>query len=327
MNLLVTGGAGYIGSIMAKTLRDLGHNVLILDNFSTGNEFLVNKHPLIKLDLIDRESLFEFFNSNKFDGVFHFAAYSIVSESMEFPEKYYRNNIIGTLNLIEAMIASNQNNLVFSSSAAIFGNPITTKVHEDHPKKPINPYGKSKLIIEGMLEDMYEAYDFNSMSLRYFNAAGADKDGEFGELHDPETHLIPNILRSALSDDYRFRILGNDYATNDGTCIRDYIHVNDLCEAHLLGLERLIAQKGCYQINLGNGSGFSVLEVLRSCERVLGKKINFEIDSRRAGDPPILVSDSSYAKQLLDWEPCYSDLDYIVESAWIWQQKISDFGA
>lgn len=252
----------------------------------------------------------------------HFCALSLVGESVIHPVRYFENNVSGTLNLLQAMQAHGVNKLVFSSSAAIFGEPETTLIDEAHPCRPLNPYGSSKLMVEQMLHSFADAYGLNSVSLRYFNAAGADPDGELGEAHDPETHLIPNILLSLLENDSgrEFKIFGNDYPTPDGTCVRDYIHVNDLAQAHILGMEYLQDNPGAHAFNLGSQQGYSVLEVMQACEKVSGKKVNYSIVERRPGDPARLVADSRLAQQTLDWHAEYK-LQGIIETAWHWHQS------
>ena len=226
--------------------------------------------------------------------------------------------MVGTLNLVNEMLKNDVNNIVFSSTAAIFGNPVTGKIAEDHPKNPINPYGQSKLMVENMLQDICSANDFNATCLRYFNAAGAHESGEIGEVHDPETHLIPNVLKAALLNESNLKVFGDDYPTPDGTCVRDYVHVTDLAQAHLLGLKRMQKNKGFSAFNLGNGSGFSVLDAIKSCERVIGNSIRYSMDLRRVGDPAVLVADSRKAARHLGWKPKFSDLDEIIKSAWHW---------
>jgi UDP-glucose 4-epimerase len=236
---------------------------------------------------------------------------------------YYRNNVVGTFNLIEVLLENDINNIVFSSTAAIFGNPCKRKISEDHPKKPINPYGTSKLMVENFLEDIWENKKMNSTSLRYFNAAGAHESGEIGECHDPETHLIPVILKSIIDSNISLKVFGDDYQTHDGTCIRDYIHVYDLCNAHILSLENMINNEGCFFYNLGNGNGFSVKEVIKSCEKVTKRDIAYEVIEKRSGDPDRLVSNSNLAFNELNWKPKYTDLDEIISSAWNWHNKQS----
>ncbi len=238
------------------------------------------------------------------------------------PSLYYRNNVIGTLNLLEQMRLKKVSKFIFSSSAAIFGNPVAEEIDEEHPKNPINPYGRTKLMVEQILQDYASAYALNSVSLRYFNAAGADSEGDLGEDHDPETHLIPNILKAAKGDDgVELRVFGNDYATSDGTCVRDYIHIEDLCSAHLKAVEFLDQNRGAHAFNLGNGCGFSVMEVLESANRVVADQIPYRMDERRPGDPATLVADSSRAVEALGWTPVYKEMDRIVQTAWDWMKR------
>ena len=256
MRLLIPGGAGYIGSHMVKYALENHHEVVVLDDFSTGHKWAVKNCEVLQVNLLDQEKLSKLLKGRSFDGVIHFAAKSLVGESVKKPELYYRNNIIGTLNLVSEMLKNNVNNLVFSSTAAIFGNPIASKISEDHPKNPVNPYGQSKLMVENILQDICIANDLNVTCLRYFNAAGAHASGQIGEAHDPETHLIPNILKAALSNDISLKIFGDDYPTIDGTCVRDYVHVTDLAQAHLSSLHYMKKNKGFSEFNLGNGNGF-----------------------------------------------------------------------
>ena len=318
MKLLIPGGAGYIGSHMVKYAQKHGHEVVVLDDFSTGHEWAVKDCEVLRVNLLDQDKLAQVLKDRYFDGVIHFAAKSLVGESVKRPDLYYRNNVVGTFNLVNEMLENGIKNLVFSSTAAIFGNPVTDKIDEDHPKTPINPYGQSKLMVENMLKDICSAYDFNATCLRYFNAAGAYESGVIGEAHDPETHLIPNILKSTQSGGNELKVFGDDYGTHDGTCVRDYVHVTDLAQAHLLGLVYMKEDKGFSAFNLGNGNGFSVREVIKSCERVLGNPIRYKMDLRRLGDPAVLVADSLKATHNLGWKPEFSELDEIIKSAWHW---------
>jgi len=318
MKLLIPGGAGYIGSHMVRYAQEQGHDVVVLDDFSTGHEWAVGDCEILHVNLLDQDKLSQLLKDRYFDGVIHFAAKSLVGESVKKPELYYRNNVVGTLNLVNEMINNDLNNLVFSSTAAIFGNPVTDKIAEDHPKNPINPYGQSKLMVENMLQDICSATDFNATCLRYFNASGAHESGEIGEAHDPETHLIPNILKAALANERNLKVFGDDYPTPDGTCVRDYVHVTDLAQAHLLGLEYMQKKKGFSAFNLGNGNGFSVLDVISSTETVMSKKIHYSVASKRAGDPSILVADSSRVIDLLNWKPQFSDIKKIIQTAYLW---------
>lgn len=321
MKLLITGGAGYIGSHMTKYAQEHGHEVVVLDDFSTGHEWAVKDCEILHVNLLDQNKLSSLLKGRYFDGVIHFAAKSLVGESVKKPELYYRNNVVGSLNLIKEMLSNDVNNIVFSSTAAIFGKPLTAKIAEDHPKNPINPYGHSKLMVENMLQDICLVNDLNATCLRYFNAAGAHESGEIGEAHDPETHLIPNVLKVAHSNEGSLKIFGDDYSTPDGTCIRDYIHVTDLAHAHLLGFQHMQKTKGFSVFNLGNGNGFSVLDVIKVCETVTDTKISFEIHERRDGDPAVLVSENKLAIETLKWNPKYSDINNIIKSAWSWQNK------
>ena len=325
MKLLVPGGAGYIGSHMVKYLQDRDHEVVVLDDFSTGHEWAVKGCEILRVNLLDQAALATSLKGRQFDGVIHFAAKSLVGESVVQPQLYYRNNVVGSLNLINEMLRNDINNLVFSSTAAIFGNPVTEKIAEDHPKNPINPYGQSKLMVENLLRDICSAHDFNATCFRYFNAAGADLSGTIGEDHDPETHLIPNVLKAALAGGNSLKVFGDDYPTHDGTCVRDYVHVTDLAQAHLLGLESMRGDaKGFSAYNLGNGNGFSVVDVIQSCERVVNDSISYQIDGRRAGDPAVLVADSGKALNALGWTPEFDQLDSIVGSAWQWHKGLGE---
>jgi len=318
VKLLIPGGAGYIGSHLVKYAQENGHEVVVLDDFSTGHEWAVKDCEVLRVNLLDQGKLSQLLKGRSFDGVIHFAAKSLVGESVKKPDLYYRNNVVGTLNLVNEMLKNDINNLVFSSTAAIFGNPVMGKIAEDHPKNPINPYGRSKLMVENMLQDICAANDFNVTCLRYFNAAGAHESGHIGEAHDPETHLIPNVLKAALSHESSLKVFGDDYPTADGTCVRDYVHVTDLGRAHILSLNYMQINKGLSAFNLGNGNGFSVLDIIKSCESVTNSKISYGVEARREGDPPVLVADSFKAKEMLAWDPVISDLDMIVESAYQW---------
>jgi len=321
MKLLIIGGAGYIGSHTVKYAQEHDHEVVVLDDFSTGHEWAIEGCEILRVNLLNQEKLSQLLSGRYFDGVIHFAAKSLVGESVIKPEFYYRNNVVGTLNVVNEMLNNDINNLVFSSTAAIFGNPVTKKIAEDHPKKPINPYGRSKLMVENMLQDICSVNNFNVTCLRYFNAAGAHESGKIGESHDPETHLIPNVLKTVISKESSLKVFGNDYLTPDGTCVRDYVHVTDLARAHMLGLNYMQENKGFSAFNLGNSDGFSVIEVINSCERVTGTKIPFQIYGRREGDPAVLVAENAYAKNMLGWKPVYDQIDSIIDSAWHWHDK------
>ncbi|MEW6611882.1 MAG: UDP-glucose 4-epimerase GalE [Pseudomonadota bacterium] len=321
-DILVVGGAGYIGSHMVKMLLQAGHQVTTLDNFSAGYQDAVLGGELVAGDLADRELLDHLFRDRRFDGVMHFASYIQVGESVLDPGKYYRNNFTNTLNLLDAMVQHGVRAFIFSSTAAIFGEPRYIPIDEQHPKAPINPYGRSKWMVEQALADYDRAYGLKSVALRYFNAAGADPDGQLGERHDPETHLIPLVLQAASGRRPHITVYGRDYDTPDGTCIRDYIHVLDLCQAHLLALEQLWAGGESAAYNLGNGQGFSVQEVIDTARRVTGREIPVLDGERRAGDPARLVADSRRAQEILGWQPRYADLATIIEHAWRWETRL-----
>lgn len=323
MKVLVVGGAGYIGSHMVKLLTTHNHEAVTLDSLNTGYRDAVLGGKFICGDLADRRFLMEFLRKYQFDAVMHFASFIQVGESMHEPAKYYQNNFVNTLNLLDAIIACETRRFIFSSSAAVFGEPKYLPIDEDHPKHPISPYGKSKLMVEQALQDYDNAYGLKSICLRYFNAAGADPECEIGERHEPETHLIPLGLQVASGRKSFVQVFGRDYDTSDGTCIRDYVHVNDLCLAHLLALESLNVSNDSAVYNLGNSKGYSVQQVLDTISKITGKTIQVREASRRVGDPPELLADSSFARAELGWAPEYSDLSIIVEHAWRWEQKIS----
>ena len=321
MNILVVGGAGYIGSHMIKKLTLEGNSVVILDNLSTGFRDAVKYGRFIEGDIADSKLLSEIFSSNKFDSVMHFASYIEVGESVINPSKYYINNFSNTLNLLDAMVAHGVNNFIFSSTAAIFGEPEYSPIDEKHVRAPVNPYGESKLMVENALKAYEKAYGLRSICLRYFNAAGADPDLEVGERHDPESHLIPLVLQAASGRRDSIAVFGQNYNTPDGSCVRDYIHVDDLCTAHIDALNYVLSELGSRQFNLGNGNGFSVLEVIDVARRVTGRNIKINDADQREGDPAVLVADSALAKQELNWEPRYDSLETIIEHAWCWEQK------
>jgi len=324
-NVVVTGGAGYIGSHACKALAQEGYTPVAFDNLIRGNRWAVKNGPLELGDILDRAKLDEVFQRYQPEAVLHFAAYAYVGESVEDPGKYYRNNLAGTLTLLEAMRDHGVKKLVFSSTCATYGNPESTPIAEDHPQRPINPYGRSKLFVEQMLRDFDQTYDLRSISLRYFNAAGADADGDIGEAHDPETHLIPLILDVALGRRPYITVFGDDYDTPDGTCIRDYIHVTDLAEAHLLALHALEDGAQSAAFNLGNGQGFSVKEIIAEAERVTQRQIKSIIGPRRNGDPAILVGDSTLIRAQLGWEPKLSELNTTLTSAWRWSRSTRSY--
>jgi len=322
--ILVTGGAGYIGSHAVLALQQSGYGVVVLDNLVYGHREIVEqslKAELIVGNTDDRPLLDQIFTSHDITAVIHFAAYAYVGESVTDPAKYYRNNVVGTLTLLEAMLAASIKNFVFSSTCATYGVPKTIPIPEEHPQAPINPYGASKLMVERILTDFSAAYDLKSVYFRYFNAAGADPGGLTGEDHDPETHLIPLILLTALGKREAISVFGTDYPTPDGTCIRDYIHVTDLAAAHVLGLEYLLKGGSTEVFNLGNGSGFSVKQVIESAEQVTGRSIKVIEGDRRPGDPPALVGSSDKARQVLGWQPQYPDITEILTHAWKWHQQ------
>jgi UDP-glucose 4-epimerase len=321
--VLVTGGAGYIGSHAVQLLERRGINVVVLDNLVYGHSDLVEanfKAKLIVGDIGDRNLLSKIFSSHKIDAIIHFAAYAYVGESVLDPAKYYHNNVVGSLSLLEAMREHGINNIVFSSTCATYGMPQYIPIDEIHAQNPINPYGFTKLAVERMIQDYGRAYGLRSIIFRYFNAAGADPDGLLGEDHSPETHLIPLVLQVASGKLSSVSIFGTDYDTPDGTCIRDYIHVSDLAEAHVLGLEYLWKNQTSNIFNLSNGKGFSVKEVIDTAQQVTGKKIPVDFCPRRLGDPPVLVGNSINASQVLGWQPQYYQLDKIIQHAWNWQQ-------
>jgi UDP-glucose 4-epimerase len=323
MKVLVTGGAGYIGSHMVKALLRRGAEVVVFDNLSSGRREAVGGCRLVVGDINNTIDLQALFSRTRFDAVMHFASLIQVGESVQQPSMYYRTNVVGTLNLLEAMRQAGVQRFIFSSSAAVFGEPSYTPIDEAHPKAPLNPYGFSLLAVDHVLADYSSAYGLQSVSLRYFNAAGADPDGELGECHEPETHLIPLVLQAASGRRPAVTIYGTDYPTPDGTCVRDYIHVTDLCEAHLLALESLTEKARCAAYNLGNNQGFSVRQIIDTAERVTGRPIAVTTGTRRAGDPAVLVADPRKAIAELGWRPQYQSLDLIVGHAWAWEQKMT----
>jgi UDP-glucose 4-epimerase len=325
MKLLVVGGAGYIGSHMVKMLSTSDHEVIVLDNLSTGFRDSVKYGQLVIGDLSDVHLLESLFTEYQFDGVMHFAANSLVGESMSHPSKYYRNNVSNTQNLLDVMVRHNVKHFIFSSTAATFGEPEYSPIDERHPQNPINPYGSSKIMVERILKDYADAYGLNSVSLRYFNACGADPEGELGELHDPETHLIPLILQAASGRRDSITVFGRDYPTNDGTCIRDYIHINDLCSAHALALDYIRSGKetGALAFNLGNGQGFSVQQVIDSVKSIValdGYSLDVKDGNRRLGDPAVLVADATLAINTLGWTHEFTNIDTIISHAWEWEK-------
>jgi UDP-glucose 4-epimerase len=321
INILVIGGAGYIGSHMVNRLLEAGFSVTVADNLSSGNAEAVAGAQLMIGDIADPEFIDAVLTQAKPAAVMHFAALIEVAESVRDPARYYRNNVHATQVLLDAMRTHGVTAFLFSSTAAIFGNPMRVPIDESHPCQPINPYGRSKLMVEQMLGDYAQAYGLRAICLRYFNAAGAHPDGSLGECHEPESHLIPLVLQVAANRRANIAIYGSDYPTPDGSCVRDYVHVLDLCEAHLLALGQLLDGASSAQYNLGNGIGFSVLEVINTARRVTGHVIPAAFEPRRAGDSAILVADASLAKQKLGWHPKHHSLAQIISDAWAWERR------
>jgi UDP-glucose 4-epimerase len=321
MLILITGGAGYIGSQMVKLLQQTGCYVVVLDDLSNGFRDAVPEVELVVGSIADAGLLKTLFARYQFDAVIHFASFIQVGESISYPQKYYENNVVSTLTLLNAMREAGVSRFIFSSTAAVYGNPVYLPIDENHPKEPINPYGKSKWMVEQVLEDYDRAYGLKSVCLRYFNAAGAYPEGQLGERHEPETHLIPLVLQAASGRREAISVFGTDYDTPDGTCIRDYVHVSDLCDAHWLALNHLMTNGDSARFNLGNGEGFSVKEVIDTAEKVTSKKISVDYQPRRAGDPARLIADSSKVREKLGWQPKRADLSTIIADAWAWERK------
>lgn len=319
-NILVVGGAGYIGSHTVKMLAEKGYNPVVYDNLSKGHKEAVEGFAFEEGDLGDKARLSEVFKKHHIEAVMHFAAFIEVGESVKEPSKYYHNNVAKVLNLLDAMKENNVKYFVFSSTAATFGEPVKNKIDETHPQLPINPYGNTKLMVEKMLEDFDRAYSLKAVALRYFNASGADDSGRIGESHSPETHLIPLVLQAAAGKRPSIKIFGNDYPTPDGTCIRDYVHVNDLARAHILALEKMEKENKSLRYNLGSGSGYSVAELIQEAKSVTGIDFKVETEGRRAGDPAVLVADPAKAERELGWKPQYG-LRKIIETAWNWEKN------
>ena len=319
--ILVAGGAGYIGSHTVKYLLKNDYNVVVVDNLSYGHKEAVLTPHFEQIDLADKEALNKVFKKYKIDAVIHFAAFTYVGESVSQPQKYYWNNVVNTINLLDVMIENDVKNIVFSSTCATYGNPQYTPIDENHPQSPINPYGKTKLMMEQIMADYETAYGLKYIALRYFNAAGCDKDGELGESHEPETHLIPLVLKAIKGEIPQISVFGTDYDTPDGTCIRDYIHVEDLADAHMLAVEKLFKDKQSHCINLGTGIGKSVKEIIKSAEKVTGKKVPLVYGERRIGDPAKLYAANKKAREILNWNPKYTDINEIIKTAWTWEQS------
>ena len=321
MNILVVGGAGYIGSHMVKRLGQLGCRVTTLDNLSAGHRDAVLCGEFVQGDMADKALLNQVFAQGQFDAVMHFASFIQVGESVLEPAKYYANNVVNTLQLLDVMRVHGVKQFIFSSTAATFGEPQYVPIDEAHPQQPINPYGRTKLMVEQVLADYDTAYGLKSVCLRYFNAAGADPEGQLGERHEPETHLVPLVLQAASGRRAHIAVFGRDYDTPDGTCIRDYIHIVDLCEAHWLAVQHLAQGGASDAFNLGNGNGFSVQEVIDTAEQVTGLPIAVQEGPRRAGDPARLVADATRARNVLGWQPQYADLATIIQHAWQWETR------
>lgn len=321
MAILVCGGAGYIGSHINKQLHKEGYETIVFDNLIYGHKEAVKWGKLVVGDLKNMDEIEAVFKNNQIDAVFHFAAYAYVGESVDHPEKYYYNNVANTLNLLHVMMKHGCNKIIFSSTCATYGEPEKVPITEDMPQNPINPYGATKLMVERIFQDYHKAYGLQYVVLRYFNAAGADPDGEIGESHNPETHIIPLVLDAASGKRPDIKVFGTDYDTPDGSCIRDYIHVYDLATAHLLALHHLEAGKESQFFNLGNEKGTSVLEVVDSVKRVTRRNLKVTLTDRRPGDPAKLVGSSQKAQEVLGWKPIYGDIDVIVEHAWKWHEK------
>ncbi len=318
-NILVIGGAGYIGSHMVRMLAKQGYNPVVFDNLSKGHREAVANYPFELGDLGDKARLTEVFKKYGIEAVMHFAAFAEVGESVKEPSKYYHNNVAKVLDLLDALVENDIKYFVFSSTAATFGEPVRPKIDESHPQNPINPYGNTKLMVEKILADFDTAYGLKATALRYFNASGADDSGEIGESHNPETHLIPIVLQAAAGKRASIKMFGTDYPTPDGTCVRDYVHVNDLARAHILALEKMFKDNVSERFNLGSGNGFSVAEIVKEAKRITGIDFTVEKALRRDGDPAVLVADSAKAERILGWKPQYN-LTRIIETAWNWEQ-------
>ncbi len=322
--ILIVGGAGYIGSHMGKYLHNKGMKPVVLDNLSLGHREAVKWGPLYEGELNNKKLLAEIFKNHNIKAVMHFAAFCYVGESVTLPLKYYQNNVAATLGLLSSMLDHDIDKLIFSSTCATYGEPDRLPITENEKQQPINPYGRSKLMMENILDDLDTAHDMKSVCLRYFNAAGADPEGELGEDHDPETHLLPLVLQTALGRQQELTIFGNDYATQDGTCVRDYIHITDLAQAHYLALLHLLADGDSKKYNLGNGSGYSILDVITTARKITGKDIQYVFAHRRPGDPAVLVGSAEKAIRELGWKPEFNTLETILETAWNWHSRFPD---
>ncbi len=323
MKILVAGGAGYIGSHTAKELIKEGFEVVVLDNFSTGRRELLTGGELFEGDLMDKETIRKAFKSKNIKAVLHFASLIQVGESYADPRKYYTHNLITSLNLLDVMLEAGVRYFVFSSSAAVYGVPQQNPIPESHPLNPFNPYGQTKFFVEKVIQDYERAYGLKFISLRYFNAAGADPEGNLGELHEPETHLIPNILLFLLGKKKKFEIFGTNFPTNDGTAVRDYIHVTDLAKAHVLSLKKIMKSSQSEFINLGTNKGYSVLEIINKTEEIIGEKVLYTKSPRREGDVPVLLASKDKAEKILGWKLSHSNIETIIETAWNWHKKFS----
>jgi UDP-glucose 4-epimerase len=325
-NILVTGGAGYIGSHVVKQLMNSGYNAIVYDNLSTGHKEFTERATFVNGDIGDKELLNKVLTENKVEAVIHFAANADVGESIINPMKYYANNIVNGLNLLNTMIVCNIKKIVFSSSCAIYGIPAMLPIVEEEKQMPVNTYGYTKLMFEQIMMDYQSAYVLQFVSLRYFNAAGADIQGELGEWHEPETHVIPLIIQTALGMRKQFSIFGTDYDTKDGTCIRDYIHVTDLADAHVKALNYLFENEKSNIFNLGTGTGISVSDLVNTVEKITNKRLNIVEEKRRSGDPPILVANNEKSREILKWQPVNSSIENIIKTAWNWHCKYGRFG-
>lgn len=321
MKVLVTGGAGYIGSHTVRELLKSGYEVVVFDNFSTGRKELLVGGELIEGDLMDKDSIKKALKRGNIGAVLHFASLIQVGESYTDPRKYYTHNLVSSMNLLDAMLKAKVKAFIFSSSAAVYGVPLQVPIPENHPLNPVNPYGQTKVFVEKILEDYQRAYGLKYISLRYFNAAGADPDGLLGEMHEPETHLIPNLLLFLLGEKKGFDLYGTDFPTEDGTAVRDYIHVTDLARAHVLALQRLLESSRSEFINLGTNTGYSVLEIIKKTEAITGKKVLYKERPKRKGDVPVLLASNEKAEKILGWTLSHSDIETIIQTAWNWHQK------